>query len=81
MLNDIRKHPYFSTFLAIILALTLLGLQGCASVEKTLGAIDYGCVDIDVNPHTSDSGLMGRGIVLSDGEELTPETVELLCNY
>ena len=68
----------------VLMGLTLLSvlmLSGCSSVEKTLGAIDYGCVDIDVNPHTSDSGLMGRGIVLPEGQVLTPETVELLCNY
>lgn len=61
-------------------AITLI-LSGCASVEKTLGAVDYACVDIDVNPHTSDSGMMGRGLVLPEGETLTPEVVDLLCNY
>lgn len=73
--------PAWKGFPLLVLLVTVASLNACASVEKTLGAIDYGCVDIDVNPHTSDSGLMGRGIVLPEGEELTPETVDLLCNY
>ncbi len=65
----------------ILVALSFWLLASCSSVEKTLGALDYACVDVDVNPHTSDSGLMGRGVVIPEGETLTPELLDLICNY
>jgi hypothetical protein len=37
MLNDIRKHPYFSTFLLIVLGLCWFGLNGCTVVRYTDG--------------------------------------------
>jgi hypothetical protein len=66
---------------AICLISLCFVLIGCASVEKTLGAVDYACVDIEIDPHSSDSGMLGRGLVLPDGEQLTPQTIDLLCNY
>jgi hypothetical protein len=58
-----------------------LALNGCASVEKTMSAVDYACVDIEMDAKTSDSGILGRGVVLPEGETLTAETIDLLCNY
>jgi hypothetical protein len=62
-------------------ALAFMALTGCASVEKTMSAVDYACVDIEMDAKTSDSGILGRGVVLPDGETLTAETIDLLCNY
>jgi len=73
-----RSYTLLCTLSLLLLVLTL---SGCQSVEKTLGAVDYACVDITLEGHTTDSGLLGRGIVVPEGETLTPETVDLLCNY
>lgn len=56
-------------------------LIGCSSVERTLGGIDYACVDIEYAARTSNSGILGRGLILPDGQTLTPEAIDLLCNY
>ncbi len=77
----LRKHPIYCTFLAIVLLLSIFGMQGCATVEKTMGSVDYACVDITIDTTVSDSGILGRGIVLPEGESLTAETIDLLCNY
>ena len=73
-----RLHPY--AVLCFCIAL-ILALAGCQSVESTLGAVDYACVDIEIDGHTTDSGLLGRGVVIPEGETLTAETIDLLCNY
>ncbi len=75
-LREANKAMSLSPAMIAVFALT-----GCATGEKILGSIDYGCVDIDINPHTSDSGILGRGVVLPEGETLTAETIDLLCNY
>lgn len=68
-------------FPVIILTLSIFGMTGCASVQNTMSAVDYACVDITIDTTVSDSGILGRGIVLPEGESLTAETVDLLCNY
>lgn len=75
-----KSHPIWCSFLAIILALTILGLQGCESTERVLSGVDYACIDIQGDGYFTDSGIQGRGIVMPEGETLTPETVEALCN-
>lgn len=64
--------------LLLIVLCALMALGGCTSVD-VLSQVDYACVDIQVDGPYTDSGMQGRGIVLPDGETLTPETVDRLC--
>jgi hypothetical protein len=66
---------------AICLISLCFVLIGCASVEKTLSSVRYACVDIEYAARTSNSGVLGRGLVVPEGETLTAETVQMLCNY
>lgn len=36
-MNSLRKHPVWCSFLAIVLLLTIFGLQGCTIVKYTDG--------------------------------------------
>lgn len=63
----------------LIIACALLALTGCTNTMQVLQAVDYACVDIQADGPWTDSGMQGRGIVVPEGETLTPETVERLC--
>jgi hypothetical protein len=75
----LKHHP--TIYLLTLSATALCLMSGCSTVSDTLSAVDYACVDIEVAPAYTDSGILGRGIILPDGEALTAETVDRLCNY
>jgi hypothetical protein len=64
----------------ILILFAVLALAGCASTEAVLKGVDYACVDIQADGPWTDSGMQGRGIVLPEGETLTAETIDRLCN-
>ena len=64
----------------ILLCTALLALTGCQSTTDVLQGLDYVCVDIQADGPMTDSGMQGRGIVLPEGETLTAETIDRLCN-
>lgn len=78
--QDLVRFGKVLLLIALLITWAIL-IPGCASVEKTMSAVDYACVDIEMDAKTSDSGILGRGVVLPDGETLTAETIDLLCNY
>jgi hypothetical protein len=39
MLNDIRKHPYFSAFVGVVLVVTLIALNSCAEFAAGRSAV------------------------------------------
>jgi hypothetical protein len=61
----------------IIAALILV--SGCSTTESVLTGLDYACVDVQVDGPWTDSGVQGRGIKIPNGESLTADTVEALC--
>jgi hypothetical protein len=65
--------------LAVILTCTLVLLTGCQTTERVLSGLDYACVDVQVDGMATDSGAQGRGIKLPEGEALTPDLVQALC--
>jgi hypothetical protein len=64
----------------LVLIAALLTLTGCETTQSILEGTDYACVDVQLNGHWTASGAQGRGIKLPEGETLTPETVEALCD-
>jgi hypothetical protein len=66
--------------LVAVLIAVVLTMTGCESTQTILSGLDYACIDIQGDGYFTDSGLQGRGIVVPEGETLTPETVEALCN-
>jgi hypothetical protein len=62
----------------IITALILV--SGCTNTLKALEGADYICITGNIDGYFTRSGFDGRGIKIPDGETLTPETVEALCN-
>jgi hypothetical protein len=64
-------------------AAILIALSGiaCQSTTSALQSIDYGCVDIELDMPYTESSVLGRGIILPEGKELSQETIDSLCNY
>ena len=58
----------------------LVVVSGCQSTTDILAGLDYVCVDIQADGPMTDSGMQGRGIVLPEGETLTAEAIDRLCN-
>jgi hypothetical protein len=68
------------TKLAAAILITLSGI-GCQSTTSALQSVDYACVDIELDAPYTESSVLGRGIILPEGRELSQETIESLCNY
>lgn len=62
------------TFLALA---TLL--PGCANTLKLLDGADYVCITGDMVGRWTGTRIDGRGVKIPDGETLTPELAEVLC--
>lgn len=76
------KSDYWAGFLppAIVVGTVLLVLlTGCANTMKVLEGADYVCVTGDLDGYFTDSRANGRGVKVPDGETLTPELAEVLC--
>jgi hypothetical protein len=72
-------HRIVYTLMTLSLISALLLLNGCGSTEHVLAGLDYACIDVQGDGYFTDSGIQGRGIVIPEGETLTPETIAALC--
>lgn len=78
MNRDITESLYKAT-LAAVLVVAMVLLTGCQSTENVLSGLDYACIDVQADGPWTDSGAQGRGVKVPDGETLTPELAEVLC--
>lgn len=62
-----------------LLILSLLSITGCANTMKLMEGADYVCVTGNVDGFYTDSAARGRGVKVPEGETLTPELAEVLC--
>jgi hypothetical protein len=69
----------YRTALTVILIVSLILLTGCANTMKVLESADYVCITGDVVGRWTGSRLDGRGVKVPEGEVLTPELVEAIC--
>jgi hypothetical protein len=69
----------YRTALTATLLVALVLLTGCANTMKILEGADYVCITGDVVGRWTGSRLDGRGVKVPEGEVLTPELVEAIC--
>lgn len=50
-------------------------LTSCSSLER----LDYVCVDVYADGPWTDSRAEGKGVKVPEGETLTPELAQILC--
>ena len=65
--------------LACVLAAAIVLLTGCANTMEVLKGADAACADVEVDGYFTDSRARGRIVKLPEGQELTPELAEVLC--
>ena len=79
MIRDIRNHPYYSAFLAIVLILSVISLSGCQSTLAVLDGADAASADVNVDGFFTDSRATGRILKVPEGTEVNQALIAALC--
>ena len=77
-----KRDDYLLGFLPPMIVLgtiCLVLLTGCANTMKVLDGADAACADVELFGYMTDSRARGRILKLPEGQELTPELAETLC--
>jgi hypothetical protein len=64
----------------IVVVVMLMAVTGCANTIDVLEDADYVCITGDVDGYFTDSRASGRVVKVPEGETLTPELAEVLCD-
>jgi hypothetical protein len=65
--------------LIVVATICLVLLTGCANTMKVLEGADAACADVEIDGYLTDSRARGRIVKLPEGQQLTPQLAEVLC--